>query len=456
MKFIALAASAFIAAGAAEAADLDAARAMYARLVAFDSSTVSKATPALAKFLKGELVTAGFPASDIEIGEAGASVYFIARWRADAPKAKPVALLAHMDVVPADPKDWDKPPFELTEQDGVLYGRGTVDNKLGVLALTRAFIELKAEGFTPDRDLILAFSGDEETEMLTTRALVEKLKGEIAYAVNSDAGGGYVSKEGRAAFFVQAAEKTYATFLVTATNSGGHSSAPRADNAIYDLASALKKVETLKFPVRWNDVSLANFRATAAIEKGEVRDALLRFVKMPGDKKAVKRLEKEDWINRDLRTTCVATMLNAGHAENALPQRATATVNCRIFPGETAAETRAALERAVGNDAIAIALEGDALESPVSRTPDEVSAALAKTLAQLKPGAVATPYQEAGGTDGLHFRRAGITTVGIGPQFSAEGVEYNYHGRNERIPVAEFEEAMKFYPVFLRALAGGV
>ncbi len=431
------------------------ARAMFEKLIAFPTVAGRGAAPKMAGYLAGELIEAGFDAGDIEIMAVGDSAAFVARYRgAPGSAKKPVLFLAHMDVVEARREDWDYDPFVLTEKDGVFYGRGVVDNKFGVLTLTQAFMRLKREGFTPDRDLILAFSGDEETGMLTTRALADKLK-DAAFAVNSDAGGGLLpAGASPGAYGLQAAEKTYVTFEVTAKNDGGHSSAPRADNAIYDLADALKRVEAHKFPPRWNAVSLEAFKAIAPTLSADLQKAVERFVAKPGDAKALKAMAKEPSIDRDLRTTCVATMLRAGHAENALPQSATATINCRVFPGDPVEEVRTTLAGVMANDKLEIATLGEPLESPVSEIPAEVSAAIAEVVKVRAPGAVISPYLEAGGTDGLHFRRAGVPTVGAGPIFSAEGDEYNYHGKNERLPAARFHDGLDHFVIFIKALAG--
>ncbi|MFN0024187.1 MAG: M20/M25/M40 family metallo-hydrolase, partial [Parvularculaceae bacterium] len=431
------------------------ARAMFEKLIGFPTVAGRGAAPKMAGYLAGELIEAGFDAGDIEIIPVGETVAMIARYRGVAgSEKKPALFLAHMDVVEARREDWDFDPFVLTEKDGIFYGRGVVDNKYGVLTLTQAFMRLKREGFTPDRDLILAFSGDEETGMLTTRALAARLK-EAVFAVNSDAGGGYRPANGApAAYGIQAAEKTYATFEVTAKNDGGHSSAPRADNAIYDLANALKRIEAHRFPTRWNAVSLAGFATIAPTLEGDLKKAVEQFVAKPGDARAAKVMATDASIDRDMRTTCVATMLRGGHAENALPQTATATVNCRIFPGETVDEVKTALAAAMANEKLDLATLGEPLESPVSEVPDEVSRALAAVIAVRAPGAVVSPYLEAGGTDGLHFRRAGVATLGIGPIFSVEGDEYNYHGKNERLPAARFYDGLDHYVIFIKALSG--
>lgn len=432
------------------------ARTMFERLISYPTVAGRGAVPKMAGYVVGELVGAGFDSRDVEILAAGESAALIVRYRGAAGSAKkPVLFLAHMDVVEARREDWDHDPFVLTEKDGVFYGRGVVDNKYGVLTLTQAFMRLKREGFIPDRDLILAFSGDEETGMQTTRALAEKLK-DAAFAVNSDAGGGFRPASGQpGAYGLQAAEKTYATFEVTAINEGGHSSAPRADNAIYELADALKKIEAHNFPARWNSVSLAAFSAIAPSLDSDLRKAVERFVAQPGDKKALKVMLADRATARDLQTTCVATMLRGGHAENALPQSATATINCRIFPGDPVDAVRETLVRVMGADALKIETLGEPLESPVSDIPAEVSAAIAEVIRVRAPGSIISPYLEAGGTDGLHFRRAGVPTVGAGPIFSLAGDEYNYHGKNERLPTARFYDGLDHFVIFIKALAGG-
>jgi acetylornithine deacetylase/succinyl-diaminopimelate desuccinylase-like protein len=289
--------------------------------------------------------------------------------------------------------------------------------------------------------------------MRTTRVLADKLKG-AAFVVNSDAGGGYMGKNGAATYGIQAAEKTYATFELTTRNDGGHSSSPRPDNAIYELAAVLQKIAVHRFPVKWNAVSLDGFTAMAPTVEGELGKAMLRFAQHPGDAAAVAILEKEPGIDRDLRTTCVATMLKAGIAENALASAATATVNCRIFPGETVAEVQSTLASVAGNPALEIKVLGEPVESPVSEVPAEARRALDAVLAVRAPKASISTYMEAGGTDGLWFRRAGMPTVAMGPLFSTDESNYNFHGNNERLPVSEFNGGLDHYYRFIKALAG--
>ena len=411
--------------------------------------------PALAQYLADRFAEAGFPASDIELLRVDDDVALIVRYRPVPAAAKaPVVFLGHMDVVDARREDWATDPWTLTDKDGFLYGRGAVDNKFGVLTLAQAFMRLKREGFVPDRELVLAFSGDEETSrMQTTRLLAGRLKG-AAFAVNSDAGGGYRGSNNAATYAIQAAEKTYATFELTTRNKGGHSSSPRADNAIYELASALQKISAHRFPLKWNAASLDGFAAMAPAVGGDLGKAMLRFAQHPGDAAAVAVLAKEAGVDRDLRTTCVATMLQAGTAENVLASAATATVNCRIFPGETIAEVQSTLARVAGNPALEVEVVGEPMESPVSEVPAEARRALEAVLAVSAPGASISTYMEAGGTDGLWFRRAGVPTVGMGPLFSTNASNYAFHGNNERLPVTEFNGGLDHYYRFIKALAG--
>lgn len=428
---------------------------MLAKLVSFPTVAGKGAVPPMTEYLTGQLRGAGFAASEIETVPVGETAGLIVRYpgRAGSTK-KPVIFLAHMDVVDASKSEWVTDPWTLTEKDGSFYGRGVVDNKYGVVTIAQAFMRLKREGFVPDRDLIIAFTGDEETGMASTRVLADRLKG-AEIAINADAGGGFRSKDGKTTTYaIQAAEKTYTTFEITKRNSGGHSSIPRPDNAIYELAAALGKIAAYSFPVKWNDVSVQAFAALAPAIPGEAGNAMARFAENPGDAGAVAVLEKNPMLNRDLRTTCVATMLKAGMVENALPTSATATVNCRIFPGETIASVQAKLAELVGDKDFEMKVLGDPVESPVSAVPKPIEAALEKVLAVRSPGASISPYMEAGGTDGLRFRSAGISTLGIGPLFTSEEVDYNFHGNNELLPVSQFNDGLDHFYLFIKALAG--
>ena len=394
---------------------------------------------------------------DVEVVPVGETAALIARYRGDGSSGeKPILLLGHMDVVEANPDDWERPPFELTRDDTYFYARGTIDNKFGVAQLTSTFIRLKKEGFVPNRDLIIAFTGDEESGMVTTRLLAYDRPdlAEAEFALNSDAGGGDLSSTGEAlVYLIQAAEKTYVTWELTVRNPGGHSSRPRPDNAILDLARAIIKIQEFRFPVRWNDMTLEFFEETGHQLGGELGDAMVRFSENPQDTSASDRLAVESSYVGTTRTTCVTTMLRAGHAENALPQSATATVNCRIFPGVTAAEVEQTLKRVIDNDEIEFTVTYPATESPVSELREDVRAAISKAIHGRYPDIRLLPYMESGGTDGMHFRRAGI------PTWAASGIFMNpdemfAHGLNERVPIKAFYDALDHWSIIIRELAG--
>lgn len=437
------------------ACEPDPPREQLARLVAFPTVAGRGQARPMADYLAAQLRCAGFDAADIEILPVGDTVAMQVRYRAAPGATKaPVVLLAHMDVVDATPADWTSDPWTLTEDAGLLRGRGVVDNKYGVLAITHAFITLRREGFVPDRELVAAFTGDEESTMASAQLLAGRLRG-AAFAINADAGGGHVpAGGGPGAYYLQAAEKTYATFELEVRNRGGHSSEPRADNAIVQLSVALQKLAAHRFPVRWNEATLSAFAALAPSLGGETGEALAAFLRQPGDPAAVAVLEREPGLDKDLRSTCVPTLVRAGESENALPTRAVATLNCRLFPGHAAAEVRAELERVVADPGVAVRIAGDVVESPYSPVPPDLEAALREVLAVRAPGAALTPYQEAGATDGLYFRHAGIPTVGAGPLINRTGADFNYHGVDEQLPVAMFEEGLDHFERLLRALAG--
>ena len=430
---------------------------IYRTIIEIDTSKHTGNTPRVAKYLADELIAAGFPPEDVEVVMKPPFAALVARYRGSLGSGKkPILLLGHMDVVEANPEDWERPPFELTQDDTYFYARGAIDNKFGIAQLTSTFIRLRKEGFMPDRDLIIAFSGDEESGMTTTRMLANERPdlAEAEFALNSDAGGGALDKNGNAITYrIQAAEKTYATWELTFTNPGGHSSRPREDNAIYDLSDAIRKIESHRFPVRWSDMTREYFRVTGQNLGGELGETMLRFADDPEDTAAAERLASEPSYVGTTRTTCVVTMLSAGHAENALPQSASATVNCRIFPGVSVAETEATLKRVVANPTAKWTLLTDAVESPVSELREDVSAAVAKAVHSRYPDVPIVAYMESGGTDGMHFRRAGIPTWAVSGAFMNPDDMYA-HGLNERVPVNTFYEALDHWSIILRELAG--
>ncbi len=430
---------------------------IYRTIVEVDTSKLRDNTKKVAEYLAGELIAAGFPPADVEVVYRPPFGALIAKYRgALGSDSKPILLLGHMDVVEANEEDWERPPFKLTQDDRFFYARGTIDNKFGIAQLTSTFIRLKKEGFVPDRDLIIAFSGDEESGMTTTRYLAnERPDLSVAeFALNSDAGGGKLDDSGKAiAYGIQAAEKIYATWNVTARNPGGHSSRPRPDNAIYDLADAIRRIQAHQFPVQWSEMTREYFRSTGRRLGGEIGEVMLRFAENPEDRSASDRLAAEGSYVGTTRTTCVTTMLSAGHAENALPQSATATVNCRIFPGTSAAEVENVLKNVVANEALEFELLDEVTESPVSELREDVTAAVAKAVRGRYEDLPIIPYMSSGGTDGMHFRRAGIPTFGVGSVFMREDDVYA-HGLNERVPIDAFYSALDHWSIILRELAG--
>ncbi len=430
---------------------------IFTRIIGVETSKNLGNVPEVANYLASELHAAGFPTEDIEVVPLGETASLIARYRGDGSSGKaPILLLGHMDVVEALAKDWQRPPFELTKDDTNFYARGSVDNKFGVAQLTSTFIRLKKEGFVPNRDLIIAFTGDEESGMTTTRMLAYERPdlAKAEFALNSDAGGGDLDAKGKPiVYLMQAAEKTYVTWEITVRNPGGHSSRPRPDNAIYDLANAITKIQNYQFPVRWSEMTQTFFEETGEQLGGELGDAMIRFANNPKDKTASDRLAIESSYVGTTRTTCVVTMLQAGHAENALPQSATATVNCRVFPGVPVSAVENALKQVVENDAIEFNQTYEATESPISRLRPDVVAAVKKAVHTRYPDVKVIAYMESGGTDGMHFRKAGIPTWAVSGLFMNPDEMYA-HGLNERLPIKAFYDALDHWSIILRELAG--
>lgn len=430
---------------------------IYKTIIEVDTSKDRGNTLEVAQYLADQLVAGGIPADDVEVVPKDDFAALIARYRGDGSSGnKPILLLAHMDVVEANAEDWEREPFKLTQDDKYFYARGTIDNKFGVAQLTATFIRLKKEGFVPDRDLIIVFSGDEESGMTTTKMLAYERPdlAEAEFALNSDAGGGALDKSGNAVTYrIQAAEKTYATWEATVRNPGGHSSRPRPDNAIYDLADAINNIEGYQFPVQWSQMTLDYFLVTGNKLGGDLGAAMIAFANNPRDRAAADRLSLESSYVGTTRTTCVVTMLSAGHAENALPQSATATVNCRIFPGTPVEEVEQTLKDVVDNDEVEFVLLGEPTESPISELREDVSAAVSNAVHSRYPDVQIVTYMESGGTDGMHFRRAGIPTWAVSGVFMDPDEMYA-HGLNERVPIDTFYGALDHWSMILRQLAG--
>ncbi|GAA4016461.1 M20/M25/M40 family metallo-hydrolase [Sphingomonas swuensis] len=463
MRIPALLAAGLLFAGPASATERDSregreAFSIYKSIVEMPTVKGRGQVPKMARALSAKLRAAGFAARDIEIVPVGETAGLIVTLRGTGARA-PLLFLAHMDVVEAKAADWERDPFKLVEENGFLFGRGTSDNKLGVAQLTAAFIRLKREGYKPDRDLILAFSGDEETDMLSSQAIAERLSArKPAFAVNSDSGGGRADAAGKPlALSVQVAEKTFANIEVTVRNPGGHSARPRPDNAIYELADLLGRLRGNRFPIVIDEVTLGMLRDSAAQPnaKPELRAAVAALAANPKDPAALDYLTREQQLGSAFRTTCVPTLLSGGHADNALPQRATVNINCRIFPGVPIEQVRSELAAVGGNPEAEFRIAGTPLEAPPSPANPELFAALADAVADRAPGVPIMMVMTPGATDGKHFRARGIPTYGTGGDFTRRGEDSNAHGLNERIPVARFFESLDFWPRLMRRLSGG-
>ena len=438
------------------------ARQIYRQIIGFRTARGHQQVPAMVDYLTTRLKEAGFEDSDLTVtnydsnGEETQGL--VVRYAGDGSSgAKPIVMLGHMDVVDALPKDWERNPFSLTEEEGFFFGRGTLDNKYGIANLTSTFMRLKQEGWAPSRDLYLIFSGDEETGMVSTRAQAKWVAENIdpEFVLNSDAGGtGLDDAFNPLAMRVQAAEKTYATFELTVTNPGGHSSRPRADNAIYELSQALLKIADYRFPVQATPLTRSYLGALGQSMPGPLGEAMRNFAADPTDQSAIAALQNNPETVGTLGTTCVATKLRAGHADNALPQSATATVNCRIFPGVGVAATEAALREIVGNETVQFAVLGDVTESPESPLRDDVKEALIKSLTARYGRAIPiVPYMESGGTDGMHYRNLGFDTVAISGGASRPQ-DIFAHGLNERLSVDAFYAGLDHWYIILKDLAG--
>ncbi len=433
---------------------------MFRHVISLRTAAGHGKVPEMAAYLEARFRAAGFPRDDLVVipqtlstGEEAASL--VVRYRGNGLSGrKPVLFLAHMDIVDAIRSDWERDPFTLVEEDGFFFGRGTLDNKMGIVTLSTAFMRLKREGFTPTRDLILAFTGDEETEMETTHALVTTHRElvDAEYVLNSDAGGGYQDHDHEPlAYQLQAAEKTYVTFELTIRNPGGHSSAPRADNAIYELATVLKNIEAHRFPARINDITQGYFEKLSRIVPGPDGQAMAAFAQDPGNEAARSVLEQIPTQVGITRTTCIATMLRAGHAENALPQSATATVNCRVFPGVTVDEVRQVLFEVAGNPALEIVMLGSPQESPASPLREEVSSLVASATRDNYADVPIIPYMTSYATDGKETRLAGMDTYGVSGVFMRDEDRFS-HGLNERVPVRSFFTAIDYWTQIMMAL----
>lgn len=403
------------------------------------------------------LRAAGFPASDVVVlGPDARHGNVVARIHGTGAR-KPILFIAHLDVVEANRSDWSLDPFKLTEKDGFFYGRGTSDVKDGDAILAANFIRLKQENYEPDRDLILALTSDEEGgDFNGITWLLEHHRNLIdaEFCINTD-GGDFQLKDGKPLLTsIQTGEKLYADYDLHVFNKGGHSSLPSPDNAIYHLAGGLMWLSHYQFSVELNETTRAFFERMSKMESGALATDMAGVAKIPPDKGSIERLSTSPYYNALLRTTCVATRLSAGHANNALPQDASAIVNCRILPGGTQEATEKTLVKVLDDPQIKVSAEAPPHTSPASPLRKDVLGADEKVVDDMWPGTPVIPSMETGATDGYRLRDAGIPTYGISGVF-IDMNDVRAHGRDERILQSSFYEGVDFFYRYIKALSSG-
>jgi acetylornithine deacetylase/succinyl-diaminopimelate desuccinylase-like protein len=371
-------------------------------------------------------------------------------------KARPILWNCHIDIVDARPEDWTYPPFKLTEKDGYFYGRGTSDMKDQDSAVLANLIRLKKEGFVPDRDIIVAFTADEEGDWDQDgmRYLVREHRDLIdaAFDVNPDGDSGEIDHDTRVDFGVETSEKTYVTYTFEVTNKGGHSSQPRPDNAIYQLANALVRLSKFQFPIKTNATTRLYFERMAPMQTGQRRADYLAMAKAQFDPAAAQRLSQDVPLNAMLHSTCVATMLNAGVQENALPARAIATVQCRIMPDETVEGTKAALEKVAADPDVKVSVLGTVISSPESPPAPALFGKVETVVHSMWPGVPVIPDMAAGASDSIFPRNAGIPSYGISGGWG-DIHDVRAHGRDERREEHAFYESVEFTYRLMKALS---
>jgi acetylornithine deacetylase/succinyl-diaminopimelate desuccinylase-like protein len=437
---------------------------IFKQLIEINTTDSVGSTTVAAQAMAQRLLDAGFPKADVVVlGPNDRKGNMVARYRGKAgSKLKPVLIIGHLDVVEAKREDWSTDPFKFVEKDGYFYGRGTQDMKDSDAIAVTDFIRLKQDGFIPDRDIILALTADEENGKSNGVDWLLKNHRELIdaeYALNPDSGGVRPDQPQIVGF--EATEKLYGDFQVLATNPGGHSSLPTPDNAIYHVADALAALQKFTFAFELNPVTREYFAQMAKIETGRTAADLRAILGEPPDAKAVQRLSQDTHMNSVMRTTCVATMLSGGHAPNALPGRAEANVNCRIFPGHSQEEIRMQLIKVFNDPTLTVRYRSDTGElsdhgsGRKSMAPpplrDDVMNSLRSVAAKLWPGFTVLPIMEAGASDSIYTMNAGIPSYGING-VAIERADDRAHGRDERVKSDAYYTGVEFYYQFLRAL----
>jgi acetylornithine deacetylase/succinyl-diaminopimelate desuccinylase-like protein len=433
------------------------ARDIFEQLININTTGSSGSTTVAATAMAARLTAAGFPAGDVQvIGPAGSKNHnLVARFRGTG-RQKPILFLAHLDVVEARREDWSLDPFTFTEKDGYFYGRGTMDVKDGDAILVATFARLKQEGYRPNRDLILALTAGEEggSDYNGVQWLLEHHRDlvDAAYVINMDAGDPVILNGKRLMRSVQASEKVYVTFKLAVHNPGGHSSLPTRDNAIYRLAAALERVSAYEFPAQLNEITRAFFQRMSGLQQGQLAVDMAAVARPAPDSAALRRLsDLSPLYNAQLRTTCVATQLAGGHAENALPQTASATINCRMLPGTPSDDVQRTLTRVVNDTAVTVSVVTAATPSPPSPLTPEVMDPIERVTKRLWNIPV-VPVMGTGATDGLYFRNAGIPVYGVSGVF-VDINDIRAHGRDERIGVQDYYDGAEYIYQLVKAVS---
>lgn len=433
-------------------------REVYKELVELNTSQSTGDTFAAARAMAARLTAAGFPKADVQALQSGPKRgNLVARLRGTG-KRKPLLLVAHIDVVEAKREDWTSDPFKLVEKDGFFYGRGTSDDKFMAAAWVANMVRWKKEGFKPDRDLILVLETDEEISDRNGFGMTWLIKNhkdliDAEYAINE--GGGVGVKEGKTfSNSIQTAEKLFQSYWLETKNAGGHSSQPRKDNAIYELTEALGRLAKYEFPVVLNPTTRGYFEKMAALEKGQLAADMKSVVSAKPDPAAVARLTALPPYNAQLRTTCVPTRLEGGHADNALPQLARAMINCRILPGQSPDDVQKQLAKVLADPQLTITPSGHDTPSDPSVVNPELAAAIEKLSARYWPSVPVVPTMSAGATDGRYLRNAGIPTFGHSG-LAADIFDVRAHGKDERVAVAALFEGEQYLYELVKALSGG-
>jgi acetylornithine deacetylase/succinyl-diaminopimelate desuccinylase-like protein len=436
------------------------AREIFKELIEINSSYKGGSTTPAAHAIARRFLAAGFPAADVRVlgpgGDKDSSV--VVRMQGTSKTLKPILLIAHLDVVEALRSDWSLDPYKLTEKDGFFYGRGTSDIKDGAATLAEALLRLKRNRVVPQRTLILALTAGEEggggyngMEWLLKnhRDMID-----AAFALNVDAGDPEIQNGKRLLRGVQTSEKLYQSFALEVTNKGGHSSLPTPDNAIAQLSDAIGRVSRFHFPVRLTETTRVFFERQANLQSRQIASDMRAIAKDPHDSASAARLSISPTFNAQLRTTCVPTMIEGGHAPNALPQRARAVVNCRIMPGETPNEIRVELARVVADTGVHMTPINDGSAIPTSPSPliPEVMVPVEKVTRRLWPGVPVIPLMETGATDGAYLRAAGIPTYGVSGVF-IDNDDIRAHGRDERIIVSSFYDGVEYIYQLVKEVA---